>query len=283
MKFCSKCNAPLRNGESFCSNCGAKISEDKDNDYNDGFNNNEMPPQENSESSNVKNEDNNIYSHSQSESEIDIAQSIVEQPSAPPRNPQRQNQEEPYIKKVCPNCNQPLDKGKSVCPYCGYDVARYNDGYDSPLVEEYTPNQPTFKPHQKADKYRTNEKKKSNGKATIIVAVIASIVVLSAVLIMIFSPNNNGCSSTIPTNPTSETKETETEVNTETETDESPGEEYTETETDAPYEPPTETPTEPPTEPPTEAPTESITQAPTELITEPTTEYEPNSAPQNII
>lgn len=249
MRFCSKCNCAIKEGESFCSNCGARVEEEK-NDYNDGYADDNFD-EEPIDFSAVHNfgkgadADNNIYSHS--------AQSMnahTEQRSTQPNtvNTAKSGANEPYIRKVCPNCNQPLNRGQSVCPYCGYDVSRYNDGYDSPIVDEYTPAPSPFIPAQ------VKKKKKNGNGAVIATAVIAAIVVVAAIVfIFMFMGNKNG--NNAPTSPSAATEATQKQTETQAETD-------------APTEEPTAPPTEPPTEPPTDAPTVTETEAPTDAPTE---------------
>lgn len=268
MRFCSKCNAVLKEGENFCSNCGAKIEEEKS-DYNDGYLDDDFDkdPIDFSAVHNFSGDsdpDNNIYSHSQHNADNANNNGAVVNINSHKNAPEKK--EEPHIRKVCPNCNQPLNRGQSVCPYCGYDVSRYNDGFDSPIVDEYTPAPSPFTYTQ-----TRNEKKKNSNAPVIVTAVIAVVAVIATIILLVaFMGNKNG--STQPTAPTADTAVTETQSETQTET-ETPTSEPTEPETDAPTEPPTEPQTEAPTEPQTEEPTLPETEPPTEPqsdITEPT-------------
>ena len=173
MKFCNKCNAPIGEGEMFCSNCGAAV-EGADSEYNDGFQRTEEKSDDYSvlKHSDDSGEDNNIYSHSAPERTGEDLSSA---------------QDGRYIKKVCPNCNQPLDRGQRVCSYCGYDVARYNDDYDSPIDGEY---KPARSPYSSPG---TPSAKKSN-KTPIIIGVICALAVIAAVIILfvVFSNQKSG-------------------------------------------------------------------------------------------
>lgn len=187
---------------------------------------------------------------------------VQEEPAPAQENPFNQP-EQVKFRKVCPNCNQPLNNGQSVCPYCGYDIARYNDDYDSPIDGEYQ----TYVPQ---NSYTPMQKKSNRSKTAIIVcSIIATVVVVVAAVMIFVLPNIDiDSNSTAPT-----AAATATEIQTETETEtEPPTEEVTDAPTETPTEAPTEVQTEPPTEaptvPPTEAPTESVTEAPTEPLTE---------------
>lgn len=267
MRFCSNCNAAINEGENYCSNCGARVEEEL-NEYNDGYIDDDFSeePIDFSAVHNFKSDDdNNIYSHSQHSTETPKEAA----PLQAPETKQPQSKEEPYIKKVCPNCNQPLNRGQSVCPYCGYDVSRYNDGYDSPIVDEYTPAPSPFA-YPQANK----SKKKNGGKTAVIVTSIIAAVAVIAAVIVVFAFFGNRSNSTNPTEPTSDTAVTETQSETETETEE-PTPEQTQPETEEPTPEPTEPETQPETEPETEAPTVPETEAPTQPQTEETQPLEP--------
>ena len=281
MKFCRNCYSPLKDDELFCSNCGTRVDSQSNKpaasdeqeqpiqksdaqgstDYGDNFDNQSTDAKNENSHDEYDNPENNIYSHSA-------------QPSAEIKS----DQQESYIKKVCPNCNQPLERSSSVCPYCGYDVARYNDGFDSPIDDQFAPPPPSkVTAHKAVKQNKTNDKGKT---AIIVAAIVAAIVIITAAVMIFVVPNLGASHNTSPTNPSetqaateAETEETEPETEAPTEAyTEAPTEPPTPAPTQPPTEPPTEPPTAPPTEPPTPAPTQPPTEAPTEAPTEPETE-----------